>query len=812
MAGAVSGLITFGTQNGPIATGNLDTNFTAFQTAVNSANSYSNYLVDSGSANTIAVTVASPAAATLSAGLTLTIKVAQTNTGATTLNLNGGGAVAVVDPLGAPLASNDLNAGGIFTFVYNGTYWQVLGALASGSTGVAFADTFTATAGQTVFTLSNNPGNINNLGVSLDGSVLVASIDYTWTSPKTLTLTAGAKAGQTLFVRYIENYTIGTPIAAGTNNQIQYNNSGVLNGTTIGGDATLVATTGALTVTKTAGVAFAASATTDTTNAANISSGILPVARQSYTQGGTGSVARTVTNKLQESVSVKDFGAVGDGVTDDTTAINAAITYAKSLSTGMTIYFPQGTYAVTEINLTNSTAVFTKTIRLLGSGRFVSQIIPYASGNVLLNMMGTNDAIVQDLSFVSNSLASQTAIFMARSTTSVNCNNNKFLNVWISGSYSVASQVCNGSESSYWIGGRFENTNASANYCCFRTGGATGVAALQGITTVNGGTILDSNNPNTDNRMYGVEFYAPFASAQLVKFDYSAAFQFYGCTAIAGSSNNVRLVTYRANAAASNSFLGPIAWFGCHFEVFGTGNVAHYLNGNGSAVSYFQGLSNYGGYYNTGTSSPAALIDYDRTNILEQPVLRGGKWTSPTTSPGSTLATAYVFALFSCNFEFKSNESEGTLILGNTGYLNNSTVDVVNFLGCGTRFVACYHTSVASALPTTGSFTVGETIQRETPVVGQPTGWKCTVSGTLGTLNGGATTGGITIGTNVLTVNSATGLAEGQKIAVAGSVNGPYYISKLSGTTAYLNLNAGATVAGAAVSFSNATLVALANL
>ena len=338
MAGAVSGLITFGTQNGPIATGNLDTNFTAFQTAVNSANSYSNYLVDSGSANTIAVTVASPAAATLSAGLTLTIKVAQTNTGATTLNLNGGGAVAVVDPLGAPLASNDLNAGGIFTFVYNGTYWQVLGALASGSTGVAFADTFTATAGQTVFTLSNNPGNINNLGVSLDGSVLVASIDYTWTSPKTLTLTAGAKAGQTLFVRYIENYTIGTPIAAGTNNQIQYNNSGVLNGTTIGGDATLVATTGALTVTKTAGVAFAASATTDTTNAANISSGILPVARQSYTQGGTGSVARTVTNKLQESVSVLDFGADPTGVADSTTAIQAAINSCNN------ILIPPGIY------------------------------------------------------------------------------------------------------------------------------------------------------------------------------------------------------------------------------------------------------------------------------------------------------------------------------------------------------------------------------------------------------------------------------------------------------------------------------------
>ena len=39
-----------------------------------------------------------------------------------------------------------------------------------------------------------------------------------------------------------------------------------------------------------------------------------------FTQSGTGAVPRTVESKLQDVVSVKDFGAVGDGVTDDTDA------------------------------------------------------------------------------------------------------------------------------------------------------------------------------------------------------------------------------------------------------------------------------------------------------------------------------------------------------------------------------------------------------------------------------------------------------------------------------------------------------------
>ena len=64
-----------------------------------------------------------------------------------------------------------------------------------------YADVFTTTAGQTTFTLSANPGSINNLTVSLDGAVLTAGADFTWTGT-TLVLTMAAFADQTLRVAY----------------------------------------------------------------------------------------------------------------------------------------------------------------------------------------------------------------------------------------------------------------------------------------------------------------------------------------------------------------------------------------------------------------------------------------------------------------------------------------------------------------------------------------------------------------------------------------------------------------------------------
>lgn len=113
----------------------------------------------------------------------------------------------------------------------------------------------------------------------------------------------------------------------------------------------------------------------DLANTSNVAKGDALVGfHQSNSSGNlTGSVGKTVHQKFQEMVSVKDFGAVGDDSTNDTAAIQACATYC--FANNIAMYIPAGTYKIT-------TAI-AASCSIRGDGPKVSIIKNYGTGDAL---------------------------------------------------------------------------------------------------------------------------------------------------------------------------------------------------------------------------------------------------------------------------------------------------------------------------------------------------------------------------------------------------------------------------------------------
>jgi parallel beta-helix repeat protein len=85
------------------------------------------------------------------------------------------------------------------------------------------------------------------------------------------------------------------------------------------------------------------------------SSGAVDASQVSYDPPFINSVPTNVEARLAQYVSVKDFGAVGDGVTNDTTAFQNAVDFSNQNNIG--IYVPAGTYTVDQITILDNVTV-----------------------------------------------------------------------------------------------------------------------------------------------------------------------------------------------------------------------------------------------------------------------------------------------------------------------------------------------------------------------------------------------------------------------------------------------------------------------
>lgn len=494
-------------------------------------------------------------------------------------------------------------------------------------------------------------------------------------------------------------------------------------------------------------------------------------------------------------VNVLDFGADPTGVADSTAAIQAAIDVVKARTYGGSVYIPAGDYSVSSLNVGNPINDFKPTLTLYGDGVRASRILGNTNALIVVDALGRNFLCLRDMTIGTKSgVIAQTGLLLARTTTSNNCNNGRFTNLNVEGVFSIASVCAIAAESCKWVACRFENTNSATPSRCFYTSTTNDISIVSAL-----GTITTSSN--TDNKLFGCEFYNTQNGCNPVVFSESAGYYFSGCTIVTGTrTGTVRLVTYKCTV--SGIFAGAVIWDGCHFEAGGSTITCHYMQCD-DALKYFYDIkiTNCAVVFSSGAK---LFVDYER-NGPSQSYL-GGLVVSGVKSTANLEIHAYG-ARYS-DIDFNLAQFTGTLIV--TGIFLKTRF-TANTVYDPSVTVSCAGESFGSTVPASGTYAVKHVVQNTAPDAGQPWGWVCKTLGTAGTLNGGATTGSINSGSYTLTVNDATGLYEGAYIAIAG-VGGGKKVLRVNGTTVTIDSTSGATVTGAAVSFSNPTFVASANL
>jgi hypothetical protein len=154
---------TFGGLSSPVPLSYLDDDLANVNTAMASLNTFANYLVDTGAVNAYAVTTDAGTVATLAAGLPIQVKIANGNTSASTLAINGGVATPIKTTAGAALSSGMMPAGGIAIFQFDGTNFQLLNPTPLGVFTKSFTSADQVITGAGALTLAHSLGSIPTL-------------------------------------------------------------------------------------------------------------------------------------------------------------------------------------------------------------------------------------------------------------------------------------------------------------------------------------------------------------------------------------------------------------------------------------------------------------------------------------------------------------------------------------------------------------------------------------------------------------------------------------------------------------------------
>jgi len=219
-----------------------------------------------------------------------------------------------------------------------------------------------------------------------------------------------------------------------------------------------------------------------------------------YKSSATGAAARSLQSKLTEFVSVKDFGAKGDGITDDTGAIVSALTAVPS--GGGNVLFPAGTYLISQ-----SIAIPQSNILLQGSGPTGSVIQNSSStGGIFTMALGIVTVSFVNLGLTASTSSSGTAVSMVTGSGS------SFISCAVT-KHRTGVAVTNSSSGLFLLNTSITTDNNASSFCLSLTQTSTasmyGGSMSCGASTVVGGTCVSLPGGTGSFISIGTTYFGP---------------------------------------------------------------------------------------------------------------------------------------------------------------------------------------------------------------------------------------------------------------------------------------------------------------
>ncbi len=443
--------------------------------------------------------------------------------------------------------------------------------------------------------------------------------------------------------------------------------------------------------------------------------------------GGTtpaGAINRPFNEKLAETISVKDFGAIGDGTTDDTIAINAALVAAE----GNELYFPAGTY------LCGDTIYVYNGTKLLGAGFGATTILAGAalggSKNLILNKNPSavtfldQNIIVDGIFFDGNNLSFPSGIVTFGKVKNLLIQNCKFANSHYMGLAVSASTYININNNIF---------TATGNPAVTAEGGA---AIWMDACTF--GSIQNNNFNNLNwSAIYGMCTRLIIDGNTITNVKESAIY-INDTVSFIAITNNIINGTVKQNISAYGLEIS------CAYTVISGNSISNTANcfiGMGASDATITGNTmNQCGtdqasfpeappivlssstpitnvvisdnvIINFATPTVALVVGNGVGNLLQKIVVSNNIYSGNTFTSGKTLS-----------FGSPANQGNACLAFNNIGTVDSQLVvfDTLIPSNASSQFYTTY-------------FPQGSQCWNSVATVGQPKGWTCTVTGAPGT-------------------------------------------------------------------------------